>query len=458
MAQHRNGNGDGSDNGDAPPPSPEELSMEPRETLIDVSDEAEEDTSAGSGGSPIPETGPKPKRRRVGRVAVAAVALLVLAVAGIFASGMLDLSDLRGAFQLPGTASEPASEPAPEPVREAAPEPKPESTPEPERAVAAAPEPVAPPPPAADVAADDPAPFVDAGDLDAAMMEARIAALEASLGGIQDAAVSAINDIGARTEELAGTIGAFEGRMASFETMPREPPDLSAFDARIAALEDMRSGGADAADLEAERARFEARAAALEDRIAALEERLAARDASAPAMLLAVGQLRAALRGSGPFLAELGGVRAVATGDAESESALDALAARAARGVPTLETLRGRFAGLASRAVRAAQVPAADGWIDKTVARLSELVTVRPVGDVPGTSTGAVVARIEARLEAGDLNAAIGEAGGLSGAPAGVVSDWLADARARLAADRALAQLNVRSIGALGTSSSGEGG
>ena len=67
-----------------------------------------------------------------------------------------------------------------------------------------------------------------------------------------------------------------------------------------------------------------------------------------------------------------------------------------------------------------------------------------------GATPEAIAARTEARLSAGDLAGAVAEAETLHGAPLAVVADWLGQARARLAAGRALATLDARAVAALG--------
>jgi hypothetical protein len=54
------------------------------------------------------------------------------------------------------------------------------------------------------------------------------------------------------------------------------------------------------------------------------------------------------------------------------------------------------------------------------------------------------VARAEAALEQGNLAAAVAELEGLEGAAADAAAPWLAEARARLAAQAALAALQDR--------------
>jgi hypothetical protein len=72
------------------------------------------------------------------------------------------------------------------------------------------------------------------------------------------------------------------------------------------------------------------------------------------------------------------------------------------------------------------------------------------VGDVVGDDAGARVARAEVRLAEGALAAAVAELEGLSGAPATAAAGWLDDARARLAADQAVAALQAAAVTRLG--------
>jgi hypothetical protein len=85
--------------------------------------------------------------------------------------------------------------------------------------------------------------------------------------------------------------------------------------------------------------------------------------------------------------------------------------------------------------------------MDRAWARLRSVVTVRPVGgDVAGDSPEARLARAEARLDEGDLASAVGELEGLQGTAAEAAAPWLAGARARAAADEAIARLRERAL------------
>ena len=91
--------------------------------------------------------------------------------------------------------------------------------------------------------------------------------------------------------------------------------------------------------------------------------------------------------------------------------------------------------------------------LDRAASNLMRLVTVRPVGaDAEGDDAAARVARAEAKLAAGDLAGAVAELEGLEGAAAEAAAPWLAQARARLAAESALDRLRAHTTGLLAQS------
>ena len=166
--------------------------------------------------------------------------------------------------------------------------------------------------------------------------------------------------------------------------------------------------------------------------------------------MLAVGQLGAAVAGPAPYAQPLAAVAALAQGDAELGPAIATLEARADTGVPTLVDLAGRFDAVSVAAARAAIVPDRPGWVGEMLARLSRLVVIRRTGgDVAGEGPDALLARAEARLRAGDLAGAVAALSTLEDGPAEAVKPWLADARARIAVDSALAGLSARAAARL---------
>ena len=301
-----------------------------------------------------------------------------------------------------------------------------------------------------------------AGSAALSAVESRLADLEAALG--RGAAQPAGGDEAGRIADLGAALAALDDRIAALDEGIAAAPSagggagVAGLADRIDALERAVAAapeGVALGALESKIERLVALAGDLVGRIAALERRSAPAAGKSPALLLAVGQLRAALRGSGPFDVELDALLAVAADDPEVGGAVAALTERARDGVPTLDVLRARFAAIAGPVVRADDAPEEASRVERWISRFTSLVTVRPVGDVPGDSADAVVARAEARLAAGDLYEAVAEVKDLEGAPAEVAADWLAAARARLAAERALAALDARAVAALGNAGGG---
>jgi hypothetical protein len=100
--------------------------------------------------------------------------------------------------------------------------------------------------------------------------------------------------------------------------------------------------------------------------------------------------------------------------------------------------------------LRAAAAPAADSdlW-DRIWARLQTLVTVRRVGEVAGDTVAAHLSRTEAALARGDLAEAVKQVSALGGPARDAAAGWLADAKARLVTDAALAELDRAALALL---------
>lgn len=200
---------------------------------------------------------------------------------------------------------------------------------------------------------------------------------------------------------------------------------------------------------------------ALKQELAAVNQAVETRRDAATAaqtLVLAAGQLRSALAAGQPFQQELQAVRAVASGDAQVTQPLEAVAGYAAKGVPTQPQLTDRFSAMASDIVRADNQGEGNDWVEQVTGKIATLVTVRRSGgDAVGDGASAVVARAEAALQAGNLGGAVKELEALKGPAAQVAAPWIADAKARLAANEAGQQLTNRAIGLLSQSAGVKG-
>ncbi len=288
----------------------------------------------------------------------------------------------------------------------------------------------------------------------------RLAELITQVDGLEMALDSLKKMIAATTlpavaEDTSESLRRFSERLKGLEGTGSA---LDAVTSRLSKLErDAAAGEAGSVDLKELEARNRELSAAvnrLAQRLNALAVSDGARDrataATAPAVILSVGQLRAALRTSGPFAKELAAVEAVAGKDLDAARAIAELRPHADTGIATLESLRRRFDATAGEIVRASQGIEGAGWGERAGRWLTSLVTVRrTAATATGTATDAVVARAEALLQAGDLIAATAALGALDGRAAAAAEAWLTDARARLAAEQGIAKLHIFAISLL---------
>lgn len=167
----------------------------------------------------------------------------------------------------------------------------------------------------------------------------------------------------------------------------------------------------------------------------------------ASALILAVGQLREAVRQGRSFTTELNNAVAVAPGYLDADTAIAVLQSHAETGVATRAELNASFADTATAILRMDRRMEGDGWVSEAVNRLTSLVTIRRVdSSAAAGSIDARIARAEANLAVGDLAAAIDVLGGLTGPGAAAAAPWLMRAQASAVVHQALSDLNSVAI------------
>ncbi|MDQ2106321.1 COG4223 family protein, partial [Azospirillum isscasi] len=266
-------------------------------------------------------------------------------------------------------------------------------------------------------------------------------------------------------QALDSAVGQLAARIQQLEQRPQAAAGSSEPDPRVAQLTEQLGQvqqRVDAVSSEAQAAgQVRQDVDALKQELAAVNQAVETRrDAAtaAQALVLAAGQLRSALTAGQPFQQELQAVRAVGSGDPQIAQPLDAVAGYAAKGVPTQPQLTDRFTAMASDIVRADNQGEGNDWVEQVTGKIATLVTVRRQGGgVVGDGAAAVVARAEAALQANNLGAAVTELSALKGPAAQVAAPWIADAKARLAANEAGQQLTARAIGLLSQSAGVKG-
>ena len=182
-------------------------------------------------------------------------------------------------------------------------------------------------------------------------------------------------------------------------------------------------------------------------RIAGLEKNLeTARKAAVLAgktdtIAIAARKLRDALHGASPFATELAALKDIAGEAPAVAAALGTVEPLASSGITTRRDLFARLPTVVAAAVTADRQPKNDGWVDRTMAKLTGFITIRRI-DGKGSDTDAILARAEMAARNGDLSGAITEMSSLTGAAADASASWISTARNRLAAERARADLD----------------
>jgi hypothetical protein len=209
-----------------------------------------------------------------------------------------------------------------------------------------------------------------------------------------------------------------EARLTKLEQ--REPADLQPLEKRIAALEANQQTDSNLPN----------RIASLENAVHSMESDLSHRAdaAAAAARRTALVQSAALALAAGQKLGDLPGAPPALVRFADADP-------------PTLARLRQAFPAAAREALRAAR-PSTEGkpLAARLWAQAQDLVTVQQ-GDrvLVGDPAAGVLERARDALNAGDLSAATTEVATLQGAAGQAMANWLAQARALLAARAALA-------------------
>ena len=195
-----------------------------------------------------------------------------------------------------------------------------------------------------------------------------------------------------------------------------------------------------------QREQAKALADAVSVRSAGEQKALAA--ARASALVGVAARLNTALDTGAPFARELDLLVPLVQGDAALAAIAKALQEPAVRGVPAQATLDAEFPAMAKAAL--ADDLADDSYGARLLGKVKGLVSLRRVGDVPGDTTEAKLARAETALQRGDLAGAVALLKSLPEQTRNATAAWLARAEARLAAKAQVDQLAAQAVAMLG--------
>lgn len=269
---------------------------------------------------------------------------------------------------------------------------------------------------------------------DAALMS-RIAAAEAAAKLAAENAAAQQR----RAEELAGLVR---------ETRSRA-------DAAVASAEAAQkaSGGASPAGAGIDVDALNQRIAALEQALKTTETELARRTASAAddkknRVAVVASLLLGAVERGAPFTAELAAAKALAP-DTKALVPLDVFAAN---GVPSATALSRELAAVIPAMLKTAEgeTPREGGFLDKLQASAERLVRIRPVGEAAGDRPLDVIARIETKANAPDLDGVLAELSKLPPQVRAPADAWAGKVKARNAALAAARQFSAGALAAIG--------
>ncbi|MPZ31301.1 MAG: hypothetical protein GEV13_09945 [Rhodospirillales bacterium] len=256
--------------------------------------------------------------------------------------------------------------------------------------------------------------------------------------------------------ELRGRVEALEQRPAAGGAAPAPTPsnveaekEIAVLTREIAALRTTLSALDQAVAAQRDQARDQAKA--LSDAVGARSsgEQKALTAARASAVIGVAARLAGSIDAGVPFAAELNLLQPLVQGDTKLTQIMAALQPHAQAGVASRAALEAAFPAVAKAAL--AEDLADDSYGERLMGKLRGLVSLRRVGDVPGDTTEAKLARAEQALHAGDVGKAVELVKSLPAQTGKATAAWLAKAEAHLAAKRSLDQLAAYAVNLLGT-------
>ncbi|HUJ99808.1 MAG TPA: mitofilin family membrane protein [Stellaceae bacterium] len=268
--------------------------------------------------------------------------------------------------------------------------------------------------------------------------------------GEQDRRIAALTQQQAALEQRVAELEQQMKSVATPQWMQEQAQAMRSLADRIAALESHPpQAAADETQLTAlaqSLQKLDGANAALGQRLDRLEQRgaAAADTRSDQALLLALGQLRAAVESGRPFTAELDTVKTLAHERPELTGALGTLGTSAGQGIANAASLAQRFRqDVAPSLLRAPAEPESDSLGARILGKLRSLVVIRRVGSGAAGSSdpvSAAVAKAETALGSDDLAGAVAALEDLPEQDRAPAQSWLNAAHRRLDAEAALDQ------------------
>lgn len=260
-----------------------------------------------------------------------------------------------------------------------------------------------------------------AAPADTSGLSAEIETLKSQIAGLSSAPATTDPRLEERLAALEGSIASQAAAAPDTAALDELRQKLAQADEAIAALKGEIAGNASAlGDAETR----------LTERLAEAEKKLdAPRTDVEMAKAIALTALKSATERGGPFMAELDALASISPDD----PAVAGLRPHAATGVASRAELVRKFGDVADTVLAAIHQPDPNEGIgQRLLSSALSVVKVRPVGNVEGATPEAILARMEDKLQNGDLKGAALEWESLPDAGKAVSTEYVSMLKTRI--------------------------
>ena len=250
-----------------------------------------------------------------------------------------------------------------------------------------------------------------------AALDKRLADVESKTASLADTNLA---DLAKKVADLETLVNENGTRIGKLEAAPAQPPagggsdvvaSLSDIEARLSKLETSVAATTDLASavssLRDRLAPIEASLKDLGSRVDDLATKVSTGgESERAARAIAIGMLQQAARNGGPFTTDLAMLKTLGMDNAE----IAKLEPLAAKDTPSVAELQKQFPAVADAILSATSAAGPNaGFLDRLGAFGRGLVSVRPTTAISGDSPEAIVSRMQAAVDKGDLAAALSE-------------------------------------------------
>lgn len=260
-----------------------------------------------------------------------------------------------------------------------------------------------------------------AAPADTSGLSAEIETLKSQIAGLSNAPAATDPRLEERLVALEGSVASQAAAAPDAAALDELRQKLAQADEAIAALKGEIAGNASALGETESR---------LTERLAQAEKKLdAPRTDVEMAKAIALTALKSATERGGPFMAELDALASISPDD----PAVAGLRPHAATGVASRAELVRKFGDVADTILAAIHQPDPNEGIgQRLLSSALSVVKVRPVGNVEGVTPEAILARMEDKLQNGDLKGAALEWESLPEAGKAVSTDYVSMLKTRI--------------------------